>query len=54
MVNGSNGDGKSSLIYTGVIPYAKAGFFKAKYNYWILVLSQCSLKGINILAKYIL
>ena len=54
MVNGSNGDGKSSLIYTGVIPYAKAGFFKAKYNYWILVLSQCSLKGINILAKYVL
>jgi len=54
MVNGASGDGKSSLIYAGVIPYAKAGFFKAKYNYWILVLSQCSLKGINILAKYVL
>ena len=54
MVNGASGDGKSSLIYAGVIPYAKAGFFKAKYNNWILVLSQCSLKGINILAKYVL
>ena len=30
MVNGACGDGKLSLIYTGVIPYAKAGFFKAK------------------------
>jgi hypothetical protein len=36
MVNGASGDGKSSLIYAGVIPYAKAGFFKAKYNNWIV------------------
>jgi hypothetical protein len=28
MVNGASGDGNSSLIYAGVIPYAKAGFFK--------------------------
>lgn len=36
MVNGASGDGKSSLIYAGVIPYAKAGFFKARYNNWIV------------------
>jgi energy-coupling factor transporter ATP-binding protein EcfA2 len=36
MVNGASGDGKSSLIYAGVIPHAKAGFFKAKYNNWIV------------------
>ena len=36
MVNGASGDGKSSLVYAGVIPYAKAGFFKAKYNNWIV------------------
>jgi WD40 repeat protein len=36
MVNGASGDGKSSLIYAGVIPFAKAGFFKAKYNNWIV------------------
>ena len=27
MVNGASGDGKSSLIFAGVIPFAKAGFF---------------------------
>jgi hypothetical protein len=36
MVNGASGDGKSSLIYAGGIPYALAGFFKAKYNNWIV------------------
>lgn len=36
MVTGASGDGKSSLIYAGVIPYAKGGFFKAKYNKWIV------------------
>ena len=36
MVNGASGDGKSSLVYAGLIPYAKAGFFKAKYNQWLV------------------
>jgi hypothetical protein len=36
MVNGASGDGKSSLIFAGVIPFAKAGFFKAKYNNWLV------------------
>lgn len=30
MLTGASGEGKSSLIYAGVIPNARAGFFKAK------------------------
>ena len=37
MLTGASGDGKSSLVYAGVIPNAQAGFFKAKFNNWILV-----------------
>jgi len=36
MLTGASGDGKSSLVYAGVIPDARAGFFKAKYNNWII------------------
>ncbi|MBL0047411.1 MAG: hypothetical protein IPP32_04840 [Bacteroidetes bacterium] len=34
MLTGASGDGKSSLVYAGVVPQAKAGLFKAKYNSW--------------------
>ncbi len=34
MLTGASGDGKSSLVYAGVVPQAKAGLFKAKYNNW--------------------
>ncbi len=34
MVTGSSGDGKSSLIFGGLIPNARAGFFKSRYNSW--------------------
>jgi hypothetical protein len=34
MVTGASGDGKSSIIFAGLIPNAHAGFFKAKYNNW--------------------
>jgi energy-coupling factor transporter ATP-binding protein EcfA2 len=34
MVTGASGDGKSSLIYGGLIPHARAGFFKATYTKW--------------------
>ena len=37
MVTGASGEGKSSLIYAGLIPNAKAGFFKAKYTNWAVV-----------------
>ena len=36
MLTGASGDGKSSLVYAGFIPYVKAGFFKARFNNWII------------------
>jgi len=36
MVTGASGEGKSSLIYAGLIPNARSGFFKAKYTNWIV------------------
>ena len=36
MLTGASGEGKSSLIYAGLIPNARAGFFKAKYSNWIV------------------
>jgi energy-coupling factor transporter ATP-binding protein EcfA2 len=36
MVTGASGEGKSSLIYAGLIPNARAGFFKAKYSNWVI------------------
>jgi len=35
ILTGASGDGKSSLVYAGVIPNARAGFFRAKYNNWL-------------------
>lgn len=34
MVTGASGDGKSSLIFAGLIPQARAGFFKSQYSSW--------------------
>jgi len=34
MITGASGDGKSSIVYAGIIPNIKAGFFKADYNNW--------------------
>jgi len=36
MVTGASGDGKSSLVYAGLVPNARAGFFKATYSNWIV------------------
>ncbi len=36
MLTGASGDGKSSLVYAGIIPNARAGFLKAKYTKWCL------------------
>ena len=35
-ITGASGDGKSSMVYAGVIPYIRAGFFKAKFNSWLI------------------
>lgn len=37
MLTGASGDGKSSLIFAGLIPHARAGFFKAQYLNWKVV-----------------
>lgn len=34
MISGASGDGKSSVVFAGVIPQIKAGFLQAKYNNW--------------------
>jgi energy-coupling factor transporter ATP-binding protein EcfA2 len=34
MLTGASGDGKSSLIYAGIIPNARSGFLKSKYTQW--------------------
>ena len=36
MVTGASGEGKSSLIYAGLIPNARAGFFKSRYSNWVV------------------
>lgn len=36
MLTGASGDGKSSIVYAGVIPNARAGFLRAKFNNWII------------------
>lgn len=36
MVTGASGDGKSSLVYAGLVPNARAGFFKARYPNWVV------------------
>ena len=35
-ITGASGDGKSSMVYAGVIPYIRAGFTKAKFNSWLI------------------
>ncbi len=34
MLTGASGDGKSSLVYAGILPNAKAGFLKSQFSNW--------------------
>ena len=34
MLTGASGDGKSSLVYAGIVPNAKAGFLRATFSNW--------------------
>ncbi len=36
MLTGASGDGKSSIVYAGVVPNSRAGSFKAKFNNWLI------------------
>ena len=35
-ITGASGDGKSSMVYAGVVPYIRAGFSRAKFNGWLV------------------
>ena len=35
-ITGASGDGKSSMVYAGVLPYIRAGFTRAKFNSWLI------------------
>ncbi len=35
-ITGASGDGKSSMVYAGVVPYIRAGFSKAEFNSWLV------------------
>ncbi len=37
MLTGASGDGKSSLVYAGIIPTARAGFLKSTYTQWNVI-----------------
>ncbi len=34
MITGASGDGKSSLVYAGLLPEIRAGFFRARFSNW--------------------
>ncbi|MBI4648566.1 MAG: hypothetical protein HY738_18775 [Bacteroidia bacterium] len=36
MLTGASGDGKSSLVYAGLIPKARAGFIKGRFGQWAI------------------
>jgi energy-coupling factor transporter ATP-binding protein EcfA2 len=36
MLTGASGDGKSSLVYAGIVPNAKAGFLKSQFSNWVV------------------
>ncbi|HYM93598.1 MAG TPA: hypothetical protein VET23_05615, partial [Chitinophagaceae bacterium] len=63
MLTGASGDGKSSLIYAGIVPNARAGFLKSKYTQWCVAdfrpertpfinLSRAIAKQLNIANEY--
>ena len=51
MVTGASGEGKSSLIYAGLIPNARAGFFKAKYTNWVVANFRPERSPVNNMAE---
>ena len=36
-ITGASGDGKSSIVYAGVVPYIRAGFLKSEFNGWTVL-----------------
>jgi len=36
MLTGASGDGKSSLVFAGIVPNARSGFLKSQFSNWIV------------------
>src|SRR5882672_9045547 len=36
ILTGASGDGKSSLVYAGIVPNARAGFLKSSFSNWAI------------------
>jgi energy-coupling factor transporter ATP-binding protein EcfA2 len=53
MVTGASGDGKSSLVYAGLVPNARAGFFRARYTSWVVADLRPERSPLNNLSKSI-
>ncbi len=51
IVTGASGAGKSSLVFAGVIPNARAGFFKALFNRWAVVIFRPEKSPLSNLAR---
>lgn len=51
IITGASGDGKSSLVYAGVVPNARAGFFKSEYNNWLIADFRPERNPLNNLSK---
>jgi hypothetical protein len=34
MITGASGDGKSSLVFAGLLPEVRAGFLRGRYSNW--------------------
>ncbi len=51
MLAGSSGDGKSSLVFAGLIPHCRAGFFRAAYPSWGVAVFRPERSPLHQLAK---
>ncbi|PCH68693.1 MAG: hypothetical protein COC01_03320, partial [Bacteroidetes bacterium] len=53
LVTGASGDGKSSLVFAGLIPNCRAGFFKSTYNQWTITSFRPERSPLDNLARVI-
>ncbi|MCS6906050.1 MAG: hypothetical protein RML72_12865 [Bacteroidia bacterium] len=51
MITGSSGDGKSSLVFAGVLPYLKSGLLNTKFTKWTVAAFRPERQPLKNLAK---
>ena len=51
MLAGSSGDGKSSLVFAGLVPHCRAGFFRADYPSWAVAVFRPERSPVERLAE---